>query len=98
MPGHDALPPPDDPRQVAPGDPAAVPRRPPSTLVCNVSALDGAYLAAIDAIARLALGARRAGREVRLEEASDELRGLLDLCGLAEVVPCEPGSAGETGG
>ena len=49
-------------------------------------------LGTVDALARLALTARRLGCRVRLEHASSELRALLALAGLAEVVPCSPGS------
>lgn len=46
----------------------------------------------IDALARACLAARRDGCELRLSDASTELRELLDLCGLAQVVPCAEGS------
>jgi hypothetical protein len=42
-----------------------------------------AQLGAVDAIARLALLARRAGAMIRLTEVSPELRQLLDLAGLS---------------
>ena len=62
-------------------------------LVCDVGALAPTDAGTVDAIARVALGARRLGSPIRLRAASPELRGLLDLMGLAEVVPCE----GESG-
>jgi hypothetical protein len=49
-------------------------------------------LGTVDALARLALTARRLGCRVRLEHASSDLRALLTLAGLAEVVPCSRGS------
>jgi anti-anti-sigma regulatory factor len=60
---------------------------------CDVNALD-ADLSTVDALARLQLLARRAGREVRLQNASPELWALLSLVGLDEVLCVEPG--GET--
>jgi len=48
--------------------------------------------ATIDALARLALTARRRGCRVRLVHASADLRDLVVLVGLAGVMPCETGS------
>ena len=48
--------------------------------------------ATIDALARLALTARRRGCRVRLVHAPADLRDLVVLVGLAGVLPCEPGS------
>jgi ABC-type transporter Mla MlaB component len=45
-----------------------------------------ADLAVVDCLARLQLAARRSGCELRLLHADPELRGLLDLVGLAEVL------------
>jgi anti-anti-sigma regulatory factor len=64
-------------------------------VVCDVSALAGSDLATVDALAGLALVARRLGCRVRLRHASPELRELLALAGLADVVPCAAGSAVE---
>src|SRR3954447_5127094 len=44
----------------------------------------------IGALARLQLLARRQGRRVRVRDASAELRGLLELAGLAGVIRVEP--------
>ena len=44
-------------------------------------------LEVVDALARLQLAARRAGRSIRLVNPSQELRQLLDFAGLADVVP-----------
>jgi hypothetical protein len=62
-------------------------------LVCDVGAVASTDVGTVEAIARVALGARRLGSPIRLRAASPELRGLLDLMGLADVVPCEGGSA-----
>jgi anti-anti-sigma regulatory factor len=61
----------------------------PSTLVCDVRALASDALA-IDALARLQLAARRVGLEIRVCNASAELRGLVELVGLTEVLRVEP--------
>ena len=45
-----------------------------------------ADLAVVDCLARLQLAACRAGCELRLLDADPELRQLLDLVGLAEVL------------
>ncbi len=50
---------------------------------------------AVDALARLQLTARRLGREVRLRRACGELRELLALVGLREVLPPFVGSLPE---
>jgi hypothetical protein len=44
-------------------------------------------LGTVDALARLTLLARRRGLRVLVSEASPMLRALLDLAGLAEVIP-----------
>src|SRR5690349_3984088 len=61
-------------------------------LACDGSALIDPRLAAVDAIARVALEARRGDRPFRLEHASRALLDLLVLCGLdAVVLRDEPG-------
>lgn len=47
-------------------------------------------LGLVDALARLQCTARRAGKQVRIRDASPALRGLLDLVGLAGVLSVEP--------
>jgi hypothetical protein len=42
----------------------------------------------VDALARVQLTARRLGSELRLKDASQTLRELLSLAGLADVVRC----------
>jgi ABC-type transporter Mla MlaB component len=61
-------------------------------LVVDVRAVIDPDLGTVDALARLALTARRLGCRVRLEHASSDLRALLALAGLAEVVRCASGS------
>jgi hypothetical protein len=46
-------------------------------------------LALVESLARLQLRARRRGERVRLCNVSDELRGLLELVGLDEVLAVE---------
>ena len=59
------------------------------TLTCDVRRLK-ADAAAVDALARLQLAARRVGAELTLCHASAELRCLLVFCGLDEVLGLEP--------
>jgi ABC-type transporter Mla MlaB component len=54
-------------------------------LLCEVGGSD-ADAVAVDALARLALAARRNRCEVRLRGASPELLGLVELIGLGEVL------------
>lgn len=54
---------------------------------CDVRSVTNPDAATIDALARLQLGARRRGRRIGLLDASPELRELLALVGLSEVVP-----------
>jgi hypothetical protein len=55
-------------------------------VVCDLAALGGPDAATIDALARLQLTARRLGSGIRLRHACGELRDLLVLTGLDEVV------------
>jgi hypothetical protein len=66
----------------------------PRTLVCDVHAL-APDAAAVDALARLQLAARRVGLEVRLRHASTELCCLIDFVGLGRVLRVEPGGEPE---
>jgi hypothetical protein len=66
----------------------------PRTLVCDVHAL-APDAAAVDALARLQLAARRVGLKIRLRHASTELCCLIDFVGLREVLPVEPGGQPE---
>ena len=57
----------------------------PAVLWCEVGDVQ-ADAVAVDALARLALAARRHGAKVLLGGASEELRDLVGLMGLAEVL------------
>ncbi|MFD0625405.1 STAS domain-containing protein [Streptomyces sanglieri] len=62
-------------------------RAPGAGVDCDVGGVVRADLALVEAIARLGLVARRAGgRRLRLRNVPPELRSLLDLVGLADVV------------
>jgi ABC-type transporter Mla MlaB component len=54
-------------------------------LLCEVGGVS-ADAVAVDALARLALAAHRRGCRVRLAGASEELRALIELTGLAGVL------------
>jgi predicted methyltransferase MtxX (methanogen marker protein 4) len=54
-------------------------------------------LALVDSLARLHLDARRRGGRLRLRNVTDELRGLLELVGLADVLAIEPRRKPELG-
>ena len=56
-------------------------------VICDVGALVAPDVGTVDALARVALTARRLGRRVRLHRACGELRDLLALLGLDDVVP-----------
>ncbi|MEU9999386.1 STAS domain-containing protein [Streptomyces sp. NPDC050848] len=58
----------------------------PTDVVCDVGGLAHADLAAVDALARLKLTAGRAGHRLRFEGAGGELRLLLGLVGLADLL------------
>jgi len=47
-------------------------------------------LALVESLARMQLRARRRGERVRLRNVSDDLRGLLELVGLTDVLAVEP--------
>jgi len=67
-------------------------------VVCDVGAVMDPDVGAVDAVARLALTARRFGRRIGLVHAPPELQDLLALAGLADVVPCGAESAVEPKG
>jgi ABC-type transporter Mla MlaB component len=62
---------------------------PDEIVVVDVSGLTSVDLAAVDALARLELAARRHGSRVRLRGAGSELQDLLALTGLSAVVQCD---------
>jgi ABC-type transporter Mla MlaB component len=61
-------------------------------ILCDLARLADADMATVDALARLALRARRMGCVVSLRDPSTELLELVGLAGLGEVLPCDPGS------
>jgi ABC-type transporter Mla MlaB component len=60
----------------------------PTSIVCDVRAVS-ADAVALDVLARLQLGARRGGAEIRLRGASSELLELLAFAGLRDVLGVE---------
>jgi anti-anti-sigma regulatory factor len=67
-------------------------------VVCDVGALVAPDAVTVDALARLQLTARRLGRRIRLRHARGELRDLLVLMGLSEVLPLGATSGLQPGG
>jgi hypothetical protein len=61
----------------------------PTTIVVDVSAF-APDAVTVDALARLQLAARRAGRRLQLRDASDDLRKLIAFAGLDDVLRVEP--------
>jgi ABC-type transporter Mla MlaB component len=68
---------------------AVLERSDAAVVVCDVGAL-AADAVTVEALARLQLTACRRGRRIRLQRASHELRQLLSLVGLADVLGCGP--------
>lgn len=73
-------------------------------MLVDCARLEPADLVTIDLLARIALGFRRQARPVALAAVSPELVGLIEACGLAEVLPCvelrrgdDPRAAGQPG-
>jgi ABC-type transporter Mla MlaB component len=64
------------------------------TIVCDAGELSP-DVGTVGALARLQLGARRCGAEIRLLEASTELQELIELVGLSDVLRVEPGRESE---
>jgi ABC-type transporter Mla MlaB component len=58
----------------------------PGVVRCDVRGVEP-DAATVEALARLQLAARRLGREVRLANASAELRELIAFMGLCDVLP-----------
>ena len=67
-------------------------------IVCDVGAIVDPDLGTVDALARIQLTARRQGRGIYFSRASRELKNLLALTGLSDVVPLYAGSAVEPRG
>jgi hypothetical protein len=68
--------------------------QPPREIICDVGAL-APDCAALDALARLQLAARREGLDLRLRGVSRELGDLLAFAGLAGVLRVEAGRKAE---
>ncbi|MFE9848816.1 lipid asymmetry maintenance protein MlaB [Streptomyces sp. NPDC005576] len=65
----------------------AAPGRPAAPAVCDLAGVVRPDLTAVEAVARLSLTARRAdGGALRLRNVPPELRTLLDLVGLADLM------------
>ena len=62
--------------------------------MCDLRGVE-ADCATVDAVARLHLAARRAGFELSLRDASQELTELLAFTGLSGVLGLEPGGKAE---
>ena len=62
---------------------------PSKPVVCDVAALVQPNAGTVDALARLQLALHRIGLELALRNTSDELRALLALMGLSEVLGVE---------
>jgi ABC-type transporter Mla MlaB component len=58
----------------------------PDVVICDVRGV-APDAVTVDALARLQLAARRHDCQVRLRHASEELLGLVDFMGLADVLP-----------
>ncbi len=59
-----------------------------AAVTCDVGAVGRPDVVTVDGLARLQLLAGRSGCRIRLRQACPELRDLLDLTGLLEVLPC----------
>jgi ABC-type transporter Mla MlaB component len=62
-----------------------------TAIACDVGLLTDADAVTIEALARLRLALHRRGLELRLRNASSELRELINFFGLDEVLRVEPG-------
>ena len=61
-----------------------------ASVICDVSAIHDPDAVTVEALARMQLAARRLGGAIVLRHPCADLARLLDLCGLAAVVPLEP--------
>jgi hypothetical protein len=59
----------------------------PGPIVCDVGGVVDPDLRAVEALAELQLGLRRAGLSFELRNAGPDLRAIIDFVGLAEVLP-----------
>ncbi|MFB7865342.1 STAS domain-containing protein [Streptomyces sp. NPDC056069] len=58
----------------------------PCLVRCEIGGLGRADLAVVDALARVRLAARRRGHRLEFRGAAPELRGVLELVGLGELL------------
>ena len=58
-------------------------------VICDVGAVVSPDAGTVEALARMQLTARRLGRRLMLRRACGELRDLLALSGLKDVLPCD---------
>ncbi|MGH2418193.1 MAG: STAS domain-containing protein [Candidatus Limnocylindria bacterium] len=58
-------------------------------VVCDVAGVVEPDIGVVDELARARLAALRRGCELRITEATERLRELLDLAGMAKTLPCE---------
>jgi ABC-type transporter Mla MlaB component len=70
----------------------ALGERPPTAVTCDLAGIADPDVGTVDALARLMLAANRRGCDVSLRNAPTELRELLALIGLEEVVRCDADS------
>lgn len=70
---------------------------PAARLVCDVAAIVSPDRPSLDALARLALVARRVDTEVELVNACPSLVAIVDMAGLADVIRVRPVSGVEVG-
>jgi ABC-type transporter Mla MlaB component len=89
---------PDDVHDLLAGIAPGTGRGDATIILCDLARLADADIATVDALARLALRARRMGCAVSLRDPSTELLELVGLAGLDAVLPCRPGSGVEVVG
>jgi hypothetical protein len=78
-------------------EPAALRRATADRIVCDLGSLTKPDLRSVDALARLALLAARLRFRLELRHASADIRELIALAGLSEVLPCVGDSGVEVG-
>jgi hypothetical protein len=70
----------------------------PALIMCDLARLTDADIGTVDALARLALRARRLGCSISLRDPSSELCELVAFAGLGDVLPRAPDSGVEVVG
>jgi ABC-type transporter Mla MlaB component len=58
-------------------------------VICDVGAVMSPDAGTVEALARMQLTARRLGRTVKIRGACGELKDLVTLSGLSDVLPCD---------